>query len=349
MARRRLIAALIAALLLHVATLEWLAGRLQHGTNLQRRADPMFTRLLTPAPPRPTSPAAPVLPQSPRQAPVARATAVVPPPAASSARTTPTVDSPKAAGAESAVASAAATEPAPSGSTTTPAAPASADPGASGTPGADTWPPDTRLTYRLGGQFRGGELYGDARVQWQREQSRYQILVDVDVTLFVRFTMTSQGAVTSGSLVPEAYEEARRGKRRSARFGTDMVELEGGRPAARPPGMQDTASQFVELTHRFATGREKLETGRVVTMWLARPGGVDQWTYEIGEREILKTPSLGEIEAWRLTPRPFTRPRGNITAEMWFSPQLQYLPVRIKLKMGDEAHLDLLVDRIEQR
>ena len=350
MARRRLIIALVAVVLMHAATLEWMAGQLQPGSILQRRADPMFTRLLTAQPAPPPPPAA-------AQAPAHRATKA-PAPFAVAARRAASASKAAAPSAVTETVAAAAAEhapaPAPSpepeaGTAAPPSAAASAPSPAPAGLGLDSWPADTRLSYRLGGQFRGGELYGDARVQWQREAARYQVRVDVDVTLFAQFSMTSQGEVTPAALRPEAYEEARRGKRRSARFGSETVELEGGRTAPRPEGMQDTASQFVELSHRFATGRERLEAGRTVSLWLARPGGVDYWTYDIAEREMLKIPSLGSIEAWRLTPRPITKPRGNITAEMWFSPQLQYLPVRIKLKMGEEAFLDLVVDRIEQR
>lgn len=213
----------------------------------------------------------------------------------------------------------------------------------------DTWPADTRLTYRLGGLFRGGELYGDARVQWQRDRNQYQVRLDVDITLFGTMIMTSQGEVAVDGLSPRAYEEERAGKRRGARFGDRAVQLENGKSALRPPGVQDTASQFVELAHRFATGREKLEVGRAVTFWMARPSAVDEWTYDIVERVMLDTPQLGKVEAFHLKPRPIANPRGNVMAEMWFAPSLQYLPVRIKVNMGDQAYVDLLVDRIEQR
>ena len=110
-----------------------------------------------------------------------------------------------------------------------------------------------------------------------------------------------------------------------------------------------TASQFVELTQRFATGREVLEVGRSVTLWLARPGGVDEWVYEIVGREPLVTPKFGTVDSFHLKPRPIANPRGNINVEMWFAPSLQYLPVRIKVSMGDATWVDLMVDKIEQR
>ena len=59
----------------------------------------------------------------------------------------------------------------------------------------------------------------------------------------------------------------------------------------RPPGVQDSASQFVELGHRFATGKDVLEVGRSVSYWMARPGGVDLWTYDIVGKEMLQSPA----------------------------------------------------------
>lgn len=240
----------------------------------------------------------------------------------------------------------AASEAQAAASAPTPALAASAP--ATDTAALDRWPTDTRLTYRLGGHFRG-PLYGDARVQWQREGDKYQVRLDVRIQVFGTQVLTSQGEVTPGGLMPRAYEELRPGKRRVAHIGEQVVVLDNGRTVPRPPGVQDTASQFVELSQRFATGREQLEVGRTVAIWLARPGGVDRWVYDIDSLDVLDTPGFGKVEAYHLKPRPLNVTRGNITAEMWFAPSLQYLPVRIKVLMGDEAHLDLLVDYIEQR
>lgn len=212
----------------------------------------------------------------------------------------------------------------------------------------DRWPVDTRLNYSLTGQYRG-PLYGDARVQWQREGDRYQVRLEARIELFGTQVLTSQGHVTADGLEPQAYEETRPGKRRIVRIGEHAVELGSGKTVPKPPGVQDTASQFVELTERFATGREPLVVGHAVTLWLARPGGVDEWVYEIVGRERLETAKFGMLDTYHLKPRPITSPRGNINVEMWFAPSLQYLPVRIKLTMGPDTWLDLVIDHIEQR
>lgn len=340
----RLAALAAAVLALHLVALERLARYQAQATPLKPLVAPVYTRLLQPeAPPPP--PAVQASNRPPARVP--RAQAAIDSVATSIPQPTTTVaapappPAPEPAAAEPPQASASAPE--------VPAAAASSPPAASATASLDSWPADTRLNYRLGGRFRSGDLYGDARVQWQREGSRYQVRVDVDVTLLATLVMTSQGEVTPDGLVPGAYEEQRRGRLRGLRLEAGQILLANGSVLPRPPGVQDTASQFVELSHRFASGREKLEVGRAVSFWMARPGAVDLWTYDIVQRELLATPSLGEIEAFHLKPRPIANPRGNITAEMWFAPSLQYLPVKIRVNMGDEAHLDLLVESIEQR
>jgi hypothetical protein len=214
----------------------------------------------------------------------------------------------------------------------------------------DSWPADSRLSYRLGGQYRGSaELYGNARVQWQREGDRYQTRVDIVLTALTSLAMTSQGEVTPQGLLPRVYEEQRSSGPRGARLGDETIVLANGNIVPRPPGVQDTASQFVDLSHRFATGRDLLEIGRSVSYWMARPGGVDLWTFDIVGKEMLQSPELGSFEAFHLVPRSIANPRGNITVEMWFAPSLQYLPVRIRVNMADATYLELTVVKIEQR
>jgi len=352
-AGRRLLALLAVVLLAHVLALQWLAHQLEQPPLLRPLGTPMFTRLLQPiaiAPPAPPRAAPRAKPRPRRVAvtamkdPAAAQAVAIPSPPASAA--TAAAEPQPAAPVDEGTVAAAPPEPAASAASA-PAAASSASATAAAN-NADSWPADTRLNYRLGGQFRSGELYGSARVQWQRQGERYESRVEIDVTLWTSLVLTSQGEVTAQGLVPRAYEELRRSGPRGARLGDDQIVLNDGRSVPRPPGVQDTASQFVELAHRFSTGQDTLEVGRSVSFWLARPGGVDRWTYDIVGREMLQTGELGTVEAFHLKPRPLANPRGNVTAEMWFAPSLQYLPVRIRVSMG-EGFVDLVVNRIEQR
>ena len=210
-----------------------------------------------------------------------------------------------------------------------------------------SWPSDTRLSYKLGGNYRG-ELHGDARVLWQREGTRYHTAVEMSAGLLASLSFTSQGDITAGGLRPEVYEENVRGRRRSVRLGED-VRLNNGTRVPRPDAVQDTASQFVELGHRFATGQVQLVPGAQVNFSMARPGGIDDWTYDVIGEEVLHLPRLGAVTTYHLKPRPLSKPRGPYTAEIWYAPSLQYLPVRIRITQGPDTYIDLMVDSIEQR
>lgn len=350
---RPLLALLFAALVLHAAMLTWLASQWRAPAVLKPMATPLFTRQLAAAAP-PDGPAEPPAATSAQKfkpnrplvhvesKPNATETVAILPtsPEPTAAETMP-AQAPEAA---SAAVAQPLTEPPPD---ITPAAGADPDPAPH-----DTWPADTRLSYLLGGNYRG-ELTGDARVQWQRDGARYQVQVDLDIGWFVSVVMTSQGNVTPAGLYPTAYVETLRSRRRAAQLGDEHVTLHEGARVLRPVGVQDTASQFVELAWRFQTGREKLEVGRSVTFWMARPGGVDRWTYHIVGEETLHLPRHGPVQAFHLRPEPIAQPRGNIQAEMWFAPALQHLPVRIRISLGSdrfsEHFVDLLVDTIEQR
>lgn len=300
---------------------------------------PMLTRQISPgeavAPP-PPPPAARARPARP--AANAIATPPAPPDAAASAPEPPPV------AAEVRPAKEVRLEEIPPAEATPPASQAGTD-----TPlEADRWPPSTRLSYRLTGYYRG-ELSGDAAVAWQLDGASYQAQVAMTVGLIVRMTLTSQGDITPTGLVPRQYEELLGNRRRAVRLADDTVTLANGQQLPRPAGVQDTASQFVALTQRFATGQTKLVAGESVKFSMARPGGVDAWDYRVVGPEQLFLPSLGEVTAWHLKPEPLVTPRGSIVAEMWFAPSLQYLPVRIRISFNEENHVDLLVNTIEQR
>ncbi|HWI80593.1 DUF3108 domain-containing protein [Ramlibacter sp.] len=366
-AGRRWLALLALVLAAHLAVLDWVGRQLQQTAALRPLATPMFTRVLQQEAARTPPPAATVAAEAAPSRPAVRtiappavaakatpaasaAAAQEPPPEPAEAAAPPIEPEPEVAAAPAAEpAAAAASAPVAPASEAVATAPASAASAAAGPPSLDGWPVDTRLNYRLGGRFRSGELHGGARVQWLRQDERYEVRIDIDITLLARLVLTSQGGVTPQGLKPDVYEELRRSGPRRATLREETILLGNGKVVPRPAGVQDTASQFVELSHRFASGQEPLEAGRSVSFWMARPGGVDLWTYDVVGRETLRTPRLGEVEAVHLKPRPIANPRGNITAEMWFAPTLHYLPVRIKVNLDENTFVDLIVESIEQR
>ena len=225
--------------------------------------------------------------------------------------------------------------------------PTSAEPLAPTPSRQDAWPVDTRLSYSVKGYYRG-DFYGWGQVQWQHSDGRYQVQVDMRLALLFTGTLISQGGVTANGLQPSIYEERGMGRARRMLFDGTMVTFNDGSQTEQPHGVQDTASQFVELSHRFSSGRQALEVGGEVSVWLARPREMHLWTYDVIALDTLALPELGEVQAFHLKPRPVANPRGVINAELWFAPSLQYLPVRIRVNLGGDNYVEMTVKRIEQ-
>lgn len=317
--------------------------------------------------PPPAAPAAP--PRPPRQAAPAAEAASAPEPAASTPEPEPApepvqaavpVEPPAsapepAASALPAVASVA--EPAASlPVVVAEAAPASAPASA---PAASVeafgWPPSTRITYELTGNYRG-EVYGSAQVDWVRVGERYQVHLDVVVgasfaPLYSR-RMSSDGRLSDAGLVPERYDEESKAafkdrKRASVTLEPDSVLLNNGQRVERVPGVQDTASQFVQLTYLFTRQPQLLQPGSTIELPLALPRRMSVWTYDIRASESVYTP-IGAIDAIPLQPRRESRKGDELSATVWFAPSLRYLPVRIRIQQDSETYIDLMIKQRPQ-
>jgi hypothetical protein len=224
---------------------------------------------------------------------------------------------------------------------------------AASAPAAFEWPPSTRMSYRLHGNYRG-EVVGAAQVEWVREGSRYQVHLDVwigaQAAPLVGRRMTSDGELGEQGLSPRRYDEETRAlfrelRRRTIVFEADRVLLPNGKQAQRQPGMQDAASQFVQLTWLFTTQPQLLRVGQRIELPLALPTNVDRWSYEVVDEVSLPTP-FGAVQAFHLRPRRELRPNRDLVADAWFAPSLQYLPVRMLIRQDAETYIDLMIDRL---
>lgn len=355
-ARRTRWTVLIAAvLLLHGVLVSWLEDNLVGwGAGQQPmppRMEVAFVRTLEPAVPAPVAaaPAAPAATRRPRRVRPAASAASVP-------RDIAPVVMAEEAPASAPVAIASAPPPPPSdaaASEPTPAVAAAPAASAASSPAsAFEWPPSTRLTYTLLGNYRG-EIHGNARVQWVRAGPRYQVHMDVAVgpsfAPLMSRKMTSDGELSEAGLTPRRYDEATKlpfqsPRRVTVQFTPESVTLANGSTRAAMAGVQDTASQFVQMTWLFTTQPDLLRVGNSISLPLALPRRMDRWTYEVVAEQRLYTP-VGELDTFHVKPRRAEdRPRGELSAEVWFAPSLQNLPVRIRIQQDADTYIDLMMD-----
>ncbi len=220
-------------------------------------------------------------------------------------------------------------------------------------PTAFEWPASTRISYVLTGNYRG-EVNGSAQVEWVRVGSRYQVHLDLIVgpsaAPLITRRMTSDGEITAQGLAPRRYDQDTKvilqdRRRVTLQFEPGSVVLANGERRDSLAGVQDTASQFVQLTYVFSTRPEALKVGDTVDIPLALPHKVDVWSYEVVEEETLQA-SFGPLPTIHLKPRRKAERRaGELSAEIWFAPQLRYLPVRIRIEQDEGTFVDLMIAR----
>ena len=242
-----------------------------------------------------------------------------------------------------------ATAPAPAMPTTasTAAAPAMA---AASAPVFD-WPPSTRLSYKLLGNYRG-PVEGTAQVDWLRQGQRYQVHLETSIGPVLSRHITSEGELTDQGLAPRRFDGEqkvlfRATRRWQLRFGPDEVVMSDGKVLPAMAGAQDEASQFVQLTWLFTTQPQRLKVGGAVEMPLAISRKMERWTYDVVGEETLRFP-FGDVPSFHLKPRREAT-AGDLTPEIWIAPSLQYLPVRILIRDGSSNWIDLALERAPQQ
>ena len=222
---------------------------------------------------------------------------------------------------------------------------AAAVPAASTT--AFDWPPSTRLSYALTGDYRG-PVNGSATVEWLRQGNRYQVHLDTSVGPVLARRLSSEGELTAQGLAPQRFDGEqkvlfRASQRWQLRFGPERVVLRGGQEVPTMAGVQDEASQFVQLTWLFTTQPERLKVGQSIDMPLAISRKLERWTYDIVAEETLRFP-FGAVATFHIKPRREAQ-GGDLTPEIWIAPTLQYLPVRILIRDGKSHWIDLSLEK----
>ena len=316
------------------------------------RIEVAYVREMTMSAPAVAAPAAPPAAEAPR---VARSKAAKPAKAASAPGEPPAMAEPAPVATPIVPEPAAAVAVVPEPAAPEPVlAAASAAAGAASAPGpaAFSWPSSTRVSYLLTGYFRG-DVNGTAQVEWIRSGSRYQVHLDLVVgpsmAPLITRRMSSDGEISAEGLSPRRYEQDTKVVLRnrnivSLSFEPGSVVLANGDRRDTVPGVQDTASQFVQLMYVFSTRPELLRVGNAVDIPLALPHKVDVWTYDVVAEEVLDAP-FGPLPTIHLKPRRSALRPNELSAEIWFAPQLRYFPVRILIRQDAETFIDLMISK----
>lgn len=203
-------------------------------------------------------------------------------------------------------------------------------------------PPPARLDFEVRGQAKRLQYSASAELVWQHDGQQYQARQEIRVLFLGSRAQTSVGEITPLGLQPRRFgDRSRSEKAAHFDFAQGQVTFSANNPAARiAPGAQDRLSVFLQLSAMLAAAPQAYPAGTRIQVPTVSSRAADLWTFTIGDTETLDLP-LGPVRAVALERLPVRD--YDQKAQVWLAPELDYLPVRIRITQtnGDFAELNL--------
>jgi hypothetical protein len=198
-------------------------------------------------------------------------------------------------------------------------------------------PAQTRLVYDITGEVKGRNVFAEGLFEWTVKDGRYDASLAVRMFLLGTRTQTSVGRIGPQGLMPDRFGERQRDEAATHfDYEGQRVRFSRNRPdAPLLPGTQDRLSVILQLAAQLQA--QPMQSGQSITVPVASSRAVDVWVWSVGELQTVNLPQ-GPSVARHLT-RPALDERDN-TIELWMAPNLQHLPVRIRITQSNGDWLD---------
>ena len=203
-------------------------------------------------------------------------------------------------------------------------------------------PASTRLDYAVTGRIKGIAFNAEGQLDWTLADGRYNARMEMKVFLLGSRVQTSTGRVGPAGLIPERFADKSRSEK-AAHFdaGQNRIRFSNNAPeAVLLPGAQDRLSLFLQIASLLQARPQAYVSGQTIEMQVAGTGDADIWRFKVGDESTLALPA-GEMRVRQLVRLP--RKEFDSTVEMWLAPELQHLPVRLRVTQanGDVADQQL--------
>lgn len=243
-----------------------------------------------------------------------------------------------AAAAPPTVAPAAPTPPAPPAPPVKPAAAPEPRPTVARFPGA------IRLQYEGRGQEKGYiNYYGSAELVWQQDGAQYETKLEISAFGIRLRTWTSKGSLDpAAGLLPTRFGDRPRGAEVAVHFQRDkgIISYSNNHPdLPLQAGAQDKLSALLQLGVMAAGTPELLRPGRHLQFQATDANRAETWDFAVSPPENMELPGGTQIGI-RLVKEPTAEFDQKI--EVWLAPDMEYLPVRLRITESNGSFSDLL-------
>jgi len=205
-------------------------------------------------------------------------------------------------------------------------------------------PPSMVLLYDVQGRAKSLPYSAEAVLQWQQDGARYSATLEIKAFLVGSRVQSSRGRLGPQGLIPERFGDKRRNTEKAAHFdwAGQRIRFSSNAPdAPLLPGAQDRLSVFLQLAALLQARPEAYAQG--LSLPVAGTGSAEEWVFQMGHLQTLSLPA-GAVSARQLTRQP--RHEHDSRVDIWLAPELQYLPVRIRVTEADGSHADQLLRQL---
>lgn len=202
-------------------------------------------------------------------------------------------------------------------------------------------PASADLEFEVKGKVSGFSYNASAKLDWQQDGETYQVEQSIRAPIIGTRSQKSQGQIAEHYLQPESFTDSSRNKRNLSFSAADNSVLVPATQVTHPSpeGAQDRLSVFFQLSGLMAANESLRQVGQTIPIWTVASNKQETWQFEVESIEAIDLP-IGQLPAIKLKRIP--RKDNDQIAEIWLSPDVAYLPVRIHFEDdGDAADLKM--------
>ena len=197
--------------------------------------------------------------------------------------------------------------------------------------------------------------HGIGSIIWTVKDGRYSMSIeaglDLLITSFNLYKMTSEGRLDKFGITPEISTEARRTRASTAtHFHHDDKTISfssSSKIVAMDDGAQDKASFLMQLAAIGYADEKQIFAGKEIELQVAEEKDAALFHFLVIGKEELNT-KLGKMPTWHLlrAPKPGTY---NSQLDIWLAPELGWYPVQIRNTEKNGTITEQTVTKLTQK
>jgi hypothetical protein len=212
------------------------------------------------------------------------------------------------------------------------------------------YPPSAQLKFDGTVMRKGSQFSGSGVLNWQTDGRDYELSLEASAMLVFNRLEKSVGKLSPQGLAPIRYSSSGTGRSETAtHFRPELgkIQFSNNKPDVQLlVGAQDQLSALIQLAGIIGGDPERYRIVNRIQMQVAGLSNADVWEFNLQGISDINLPAAN-MQALKLVRMP--RNEYDAKLEVWLSPQLGYLPIRIRQSSSTlpaEDFTDLVLSKL---